>query len=29
MLDKAKRGGFAYPAVNVSSSSTINAVLQA
>jgi fructose-bisphosphate aldolase class II len=28
MLDKAKAKGFAYPAVNVSSSSTINAVLQ-
>jgi len=28
MLDKAKRGGFAYPAINVSSSSTINSVLQ-
>jgi fructose-bisphosphate aldolase class II len=28
MLDKAKKGGFAYPAVNVSSSSTINSVLQ-
>ncbi len=28
MLDKAKKGGFAYPAVNVSSSQTINAVLQ-
>ena len=28
MLDKAKTNGFAYPAVNVSSSSTINAVLQ-
>jgi len=28
MLDKAKKGGFAYPAINVSSSSTINAVLQ-
>jgi fructose-bisphosphate aldolase class II len=28
MLDKAKTHGFAYPAVNVSSSSTINAVLQ-
>ena len=28
MLDKAKAGGFAYPAFNVSSSSTINAVLQ-
>ena len=28
MLDKAKKRGFAYPAVNVSSSSTINAVLQ-
>jgi fructose-bisphosphate aldolase class II len=28
MLDAAKSGGFAYPAVNVSSSQTINAVLQ-
>lgn len=28
MLDKAKKQGFAYPAVNVSSSQTINAVLQ-
>jgi fructose-bisphosphate aldolase class II len=28
MLDKAKAKGFAYPAINVSSSSTINAVLQ-
>ena len=28
MLDKAKKRGFAYPAINVSSSSTINAVLQ-
>jgi len=28
MLDRAKQGGFAYPAINVSSSSTINAVLQ-
>ena len=28
MLDKAKTGGFAYPAINVSSSSTINSVLQ-
>jgi fructose-bisphosphate aldolase class II len=28
MLDKAKAGGFAYPAFNVSSSQTINAVLQ-
>ncbi|WP_213813780.1 class II fructose-bisphosphate aldolase [Glaciihabitans sp. dw_435] len=28
MLDKAKNNGFAYPAVNVSSSATINAVLQ-
>ncbi|MDM4763381.1 class II fructose-bisphosphate aldolase [Galbitalea sp. SE-J8] len=28
MLDKAKAGGFAYPAINVSSSSTINGVLQ-
>jgi fructose-bisphosphate aldolase class II len=28
MLDKAKAGSFAYPAVNVSSSQTLNAVLQ-
>jgi fructose-bisphosphate aldolase class II len=28
MLDKAKAGGFAYPAFNVSSSQTINSVLQ-
>ncbi len=28
MLDKAKSGGFAYPAINVSSSQTINAALQ-
>jgi fructose-bisphosphate aldolase class II len=28
MLDKAKSKGFAYPAVNVSSSQTLNAVLQ-
>jgi fructose-bisphosphate aldolase class II len=28
MLDRAKNDGFAYPAFNVSSSSTINAVLQ-
>ena len=28
MLDRAKAGGFAYPAINVSSSQTINAVLQ-
>ncbi len=28
MLDKAKANAFAYPAINVSSSSTINAVLQ-
>ena len=28
MLEKAKKNSFAYPAVNVSSSSTINAVLQ-
>ncbi|AMM20247.1 class II fructose-bisphosphate aldolase [Frondihabitans sp. PAMC 28766] len=28
MLDRAKKQGFAYPAVNVSSSQTINAVLQ-
>ncbi len=28
MLDTAKSGGFAFPAINVSSSSTINSVLQ-
>jgi fructose-bisphosphate aldolase class II len=28
MLDKAKSNGFAYPAINVSSSQTVNAVLQ-
>jgi fructose-bisphosphate aldolase class II len=28
MLDRAKVGGFAYPAINVSSSQTINSVLQ-
>lgn len=28
MLDKAKAGGYAFPAINVSSSSTINSVLQ-
>ena len=28
MLDKAKTNGFAFPAFNVSSSQTINAVLQ-
>src|SRR3954447_20721660 len=28
MLDRAKAGGFAYPAFNVSSSQTLNAVLQ-
>jgi fructose-bisphosphate aldolase class II len=28
MIDRAKAGGFAYPAINVSSSQTINAVLQ-
>ena len=28
MLDAAKKGGFAFPAVNVSSSQTVNAVLQ-
>src|SRR5690606_5356448 len=28
MLDRAKAGGFAYPALNVSSSQTIHAVLQ-
>src|SRR5690606_32732005 len=28
MLEKAKSRGFAYPAINVSSSQTVNAVLQ-
>jgi fructose-bisphosphate aldolase, class II len=28
MLDRAKAGGFAYPAINVSSSETLNAALQ-
>ena len=28
MLNRAKAGGFAYPAINVSSSQTVNAVLQ-
>ena len=28
MLDKAKTKGFAYPAINASSSSTINGILQ-
>ena len=28
MLDRAKAKGFAYPAINVSSSQTLNAVLQ-
>ena len=28
MLDRAKAGGFAYPAINASSSQTVNAVLQ-
>ena len=28
MLDAAKRGSFAYPAINVSSSQTLNAALQ-
>ena len=28
MLDKAKKGSFAYPAINVSSSQTLNAALQ-
>ncbi|OUR96970.1 class II fructose-bisphosphate aldolase [Halobacteriovorax marinus] len=29
MLDRAKKGGFAYPAINVTSTSTANAALQA
>src|ERR1700760_3126592 len=28
MLDRAKRGGFAYPAINVTSSETVNAALR-
>jgi fructose-bisphosphate aldolase class II len=28
MLDRAKKGGFAYPAINASSSQSINAILQ-
>ncbi|MGO1497821.1 class II fructose-bisphosphate aldolase, partial [Agrococcus casei] len=28
MIEKAKQNAFAYPAINVSSSSTINAALQ-
>jgi fructose-bisphosphate aldolase class II len=28
MLDRAKEGGFEYPAVNVTSSQTLNAALQ-
>jgi fructose-bisphosphate aldolase class II len=28
MLDRAKKGGFAYPAVNASSSQSVNAILQ-
>ncbi len=28
MLDRAKEGGFAYPAINVTSSQTLNAALQ-
>ncbi len=28
MLDAAKKGAFAYPAINVSSSQTLNAALQ-
>ena len=27
MLDRAKQGGFAYPAINVTSSQTLNAAL--
>ena len=29
MLDKAKKGGFAYPAINVTSTSTANAAIKA
>ena len=28
MLDRAKEGAFAYPAINVTSSQTLNAALQ-
>ena len=28
MLDKAKQNGFAYPAINVTSSETLNAALR-
>ena len=28
MLDRAKRAGFAYPAINVTSSETLNAALR-
>ena len=28
MLDRAKAGGFAYPAINAASSQSVNAVLQ-
>ena len=28
MLDRAKEGGFAYPAINVTSSQTLNAALR-
>ena len=28
MLDRAKSGGFAYPAINVTSSETVNAALR-
>jgi fructose-bisphosphate aldolase class II len=28
MLDRAKEGGFTYPAINVTSSQTLNAALQ-
>ena len=28
MLDKAKKGGFAFPAINCTSSETINAALR-
>ena len=29
MLDAARRGGYAYPAINVTSTQTLNAALQA
>ena len=29
MLDRAKKGGFAYPAINVTSTSTANAAIKA